>query len=121
MRFFTKQRLASSSFTIKSPHKGNGDSSLTTFQARKPQNCSTLLSMSNTEQRKSYRSDHYTQNLHTISGHVTLKVPKFKGVSFETAIIECYHHHEINVKVYTGTINILESIAEILKKTCKCQ
>lgn len=41
-----------------------------------------------TEQRKGYRSGHYTRNLHTSSGNVTLKVPKLKGVPFETAIIE---------------------------------
>ena len=37
---------------------------------------------------RGYRSDHYTPNLTTTSGDVTLKVPIFKGFSFETAIIE---------------------------------
>jgi len=47
-----------------------------------------------TEQRKGYRSGHYTRNLHTISGNITLKVPKLKGVPFETAIIERYRRRE---------------------------
>ena len=37
------------------------------------------------EQRQSYRSGHYSRNLTTTSGDVTLKVPKLKGISFETA------------------------------------
>lgn len=43
-----------------------------------------------TEQRQGYRSGHYSRNLTTTSGDVTLKVPKLKGISFETAIIERY-------------------------------
>ena len=39
------------------------------------------------EQRQGYRSGHYSRNLTTTSGDVTLKVPKLKGISFETAII----------------------------------
>lgn len=39
------------------------------------------------EQRQGYRSGHYNRNLTTTSGDVTLKVPKLKGISFETAII----------------------------------
>ena len=41
-----------------------------------------------TEQRQGYRSGHYSRNLTTTSGDVTLKVPKLKGISFETAIVE---------------------------------
>lgn len=50
------------------------------------------------EQCKGYRSGHYTRNLHTSSGNVTLKVPKLKGVPFETAIIECYRRRESSVE-----------------------
>ena len=38
------------------------------------------------EQRQGYRSGHYSRNLTTASGNVTLKVPKLKRISFETAI-----------------------------------
>ena len=37
------------------------------------------------EQRQGYRSGHYSRNLTTTSGDVTLKVPKLKGISFDTA------------------------------------
>ncbi len=39
------------------------------------------------EQRQGYRSGHYSRNLTTSSGDVTLRVPKLKGISFETAIL----------------------------------
>ena len=42
------------------------------------------------EARQGYRSGHYDRNLTTTSGDVTLHVPRLKGVSFETAIIERY-------------------------------
>ena len=44
--------------------------------------------------RQSYRSGHYDRNLTTISGDVTLHMPRLKGVSFETAIIERYRRGE---------------------------
>ena len=43
-------------------------------------------------------SDHYTRQLQTTSGKVTLKVPKLKGVPFEKAIIERYRRREYSVK-----------------------
>ena len=49
------------------------------------------------EQRQGYRSGHYSRNLTTTSGDVTLKVPKLKGISFETAIIERYRRRESSV------------------------
>ena len=42
------------------------------------------------EPRRGYRRGHYDRNLTTTSGDVTLHVPRLKGVSFETAIIERY-------------------------------
>ena len=39
------------------------------------------------EQRQGYRSGHYSRSLTTTSGDVTLKVPKLKGISFETATL----------------------------------
>ncbi len=42
------------------------------------------------ETRQGYRSGHYDRNLTTTSGDVTLHMPRLKGVSFETAIIERY-------------------------------
>lgn len=51
-----------------------------------------------TERRKGYRSGHYMRNLQTTSGNVTLKVPKLKGIPFETAIIERYRRRESSVE-----------------------
>ncbi len=46
------------------------------------------------EQRQGYRGGHYSRSLTTTTGDVTLKVPKLKGISFETAIIERYRRRE---------------------------
>ena len=74
-----------------------------------------------TEQRKGYRSGHYTRNLHTSSGNVTLKVPKLKGVPFETAIIERYRRRESSVEealieMYLAGVSVrrVEDITEAL-------
>ena len=50
------------------------------------------------EQRQGYRSGHYSRNLTTTFGDVTLKVPKLKVISFETAIIEWYRRRESSVE-----------------------
>ena len=44
-----------------------------------------LSGMAKRHQRQGYRSGKYTRKLGTTSGEVTLKVPKLKGVPFETA------------------------------------
>ena len=49
------------------------------------------------EARQGYRSGHYDRNLTTTSGDVTLHIPRLKGVSFETAIIERYRRRESSV------------------------
>ncbi|MEA5015952.1 MAG: IS256 family transposase [Candidatus Limiplasma sp.] len=51
-----------------------------------------------TEARQGYRNGHYTRNLTTTSGEVTLKMPRLKGVPFETAIIERYRRRESSVE-----------------------
>ena len=42
------------------------------------------------EERQGYRSGHYNRNFTTTAGGVNLRVPKLKGITFETAIIERY-------------------------------
>lgn len=51
-----------------------------------------------TEERQGYRSGNYDRNLATNSGEVKLKMPKLKGVAFETAIIERYRRRESSVE-----------------------
>ena len=49
-------------------------------------------------ERKGYRSGHYSRNFQTKAGEVKLKMPKLKGVPFETAIIERYRRRECSVE-----------------------
>lgn len=73
------------------------------------------------EERQGYRSGHYSRNLTTTSGDVSLKVPKLKGVSFETAIIERYRRRESSVEealieMYLAGVSVrrVEDITEAL-------
>ena len=50
------------------------------------------------EQRQGYRSGHCSRNLTIASGDVTLKVPKLKGISFETAIFGRYRRRKSSEK-----------------------
>ncbi len=74
-----------------------------------------------TEAREGYRAGHYQRNLTTTSGEVTLKVPKLKGASFETAIIERYRRRESSVEealieMYLAGVSVrrVEDITEAL-------
>lgn len=74
-----------------------------------------------TQERQGYRSGHYTRNLTTTSGDVTLKVPKLKGITFETAIIERYRRRECSVEealieMYLAGVSVrrVEDITEAL-------
>ena len=73
------------------------------------------------EARQGYRSGHYDRNLTTTSGDVTLHVPRLKGVSFETAIIERYRRRESSVEealieMYLADVSVrrVEDITEAL-------
>ena len=71
--------------------------------------------------RQGYRSGHYKRNFQTTAGNVELKVPKLKGVSFETAIIERYRRRESSVEealieMYLAGVSVrrVEDITEAL-------
>lgn len=71
--------------------------------------------------RQGYRSGHYQRNLVTTSGEVKLKVPKLKGIPFETAIIERYRRRECSVEealieMYLAGVSVrrVEDITEAL-------
>ena len=73
------------------------------------------------EERKAYRSGHYQRNLTTTSGDVTLNVPRLKGATFETAIIERYRRWESSVEealieMYLAGVSVrrVEDITEAL-------
>ncbi len=74
-----------------------------------------------TQDRQGYRSGHYERNLTTSSGDVKLKMPKLKGVAFETAIIERYRRRESSVEealieMYLAGVSVrrVEDITEAL-------
>jgi transposase-like protein len=74
-----------------------------------------------TENRQGYRSGHYERELLTSSGEVTLKMPKLKGVAFETAIIERYRRRESSVEealieMYLAGVSVrrVEDVTEAL-------
>ena len=73
------------------------------------------------EARQGYRSGHYDRNLTTTSGDVTLHMPRLKGVSFETAVIERYRRRESSVEealigMYPAGVSVrrVEDITEAL-------
>ena len=73
------------------------------------------------EQRQGYRSGHYSRNLTTTSRDFTLKLPKLKGISFETAIIERYRRRESSaeetlIEMYLAGVSVrrVEDITEAL-------
>ena len=75
------------------------------------------------EDRQGYRSGHYERNLLTGAGDVKLKVPKLKGVAFETAIIERYRRRESSVEealieMYLAGVSVrrVEDITEACRR-----
>ncbi|MDA8090587.1 MAG: transposase, partial [Nitrospiraceae bacterium] len=74
-----------------------------------------------TEGRKDTRAGYYERGLHTKAGEVTLKVPKLRTLTFETAIIERYRRREISVEealveMYLAGVSVrrVEDITEAL-------
>ncbi|MDO4475110.1 MAG: IS256 family transposase [Eubacteriales bacterium] len=73
------------------------------------------------EERKGYRSGHYDRSFTTSSGEVKLKMPKLKGLTFETSIIERYRRRETSVEealieMYLAGVSVrrVEDITEAL-------
>ena len=73
------------------------------------------------ESRNAYRSGHYQRKLQTKAGEVTLKMPKLRQASFETAIIERYRRREASVEealveMYVAGVSVrrVEDITEAL-------
>ena len=73
------------------------------------------------EARQGHRSDHYDRNLTTTAVNVTLYMPRLKGISFETAIIERYRRRESSVEealieMYLAGVSVcrVEDITEAL-------
>jgi transposase-like protein len=74
-----------------------------------------------TEARRDTRAGHYERGLETKAGEVTLKVPKLRRQTFETAIIERYRRREASVEealieMYLAGVSVrrVEDITEAL-------
>ena len=72
-------------------------------------------------QRQGYRAGHYDRSFATTAGEVNLRMPKLKGVAFETAIIERYRRRESSVEealieMYLAGVSVrrVEDITEAL-------
>ena len=71
--------------------------------------------------RTDTRAGHYTRQLHTKAGEVTLKVPKLRKLTFETSIIERYRRREASVEeamieMYLAGVSVrrVEDVTEAL-------
>jgi transposase-like protein len=71
--------------------------------------------------RQGYRAGHYDRTFTTTSGNVNLKMPKLKGVTFDTAIIERYKRRESSIEealieMYLAGVSVrrVEDITEAL-------
>jgi putative transposase len=72
-------------------------------------------------ERQAHRSGHYQRHLETGAGKVRLKVPKLRGATFETQIIERYRRREASVEeslveMYLAGVSVrrVEDITEAL-------
>src|SRR3974390_1137872 len=81
----------------------------------------TLNARLDAEARRATRAGHYERGLQTKAGEVTLKVPKLRRQTFETAIIERYRRRETSVEealieMYLAGISVrrVEDITEAL-------
>ena len=73
---------------IKELVRGSVEETLNEFLEAEAEKLTQAARYERSEARQGYRSGHYDRSLTTTSGDVTLHVPRLKGISFETAIIE---------------------------------
>ena len=82
---------------IKELVRGSVEETLNELLEKEAESLTQAARYERSEARQGYRSGHYDRNLTMTSGDVTLHVPRFKGVPFETAIIERYRRRESSV------------------------
>ena len=83
---------------IKELVRGSVEETLNELLEKEAESLTQAARYERNEARQGYRSGHYDRNLTTTSGDVTLHIPRLKGVSFETAIIERYRRRESSVE-----------------------
>ena len=101
--------------------RGSVEETLNELLEKEAESLTQAVRYERSEARQGYRSGHYDRNLTTTSGDVTLHVPRLKGVSFETAIIERYRRRESSVEealieMYLAGVSVrrVEDITEAL-------
>ena len=101
--------------------RGSVEETLNELLEKEAESLSQATRYERSEARQDYRSGHYDRNLTTTSGDVTLHMPRLKGVSFETAIIERYRRRESSVEealieMYLAGVSVrrVEDITEAL-------
>ena len=106
---------------IKELVRGSVEETLNELLEKEAETLTQAARYERNEARQGYRSSHYDRNLTTTSGDVTLHVPRLKGVSFETAIIERYRRRESSVEealieMYLAGVSVrrVEDITEAL-------
>ena len=106
---------------IKELVRGSVEETLNELLEAEAQKLTQAARYERSEARQGYRSGHYDRNLTTTSGDVTLHVPRLKGISFETAIIERYRRRESSVEealieMYLAGVSVrrVEDITEAL-------
>ena len=106
---------------IKELVRGSVEETLNGLLEAEAQKLTQAAKYERSEERQGYRSGHYSRNLTTTSGDVTLQVPRLKGVTFETAIIERYRRRESSVEealieMYLAGVSVrrVEDITEAL-------
>ena len=106
---------------IKELVRGSVEETLNELLEKEAESLTQAARYERSEVRQGYRSGHYDRNLTTTSGDVTLHMPRLKGVSFETAIIERYRRRESSVEealieMYPAGVSVrrVEDITEAL-------
>ena len=78
--------------------RGSVEETLNELLEKEAESLTQAARYERSEARQGYRSGHYDRNLTTTSGDVTLHMPRLKGVSFETAIIERYKKAYVHIE-----------------------
>ena len=106
---------------IKELVRGSVEETLNELLEKEAESLTQAARYERSEARQGYRSGHYDRNLTTTSGDVTLHIPRLKGVSFETAIIERHRRRESSVEeafieMYLAGVSVrrVEDITEAL-------
>ena len=101
--------------------RGSVEETLNELLEKEAESLTQAARYERSEARQGYRSGHYDRSLTTTSGDVTLHVPRLKGVSFETAIIERYRRRKSSVEealieMYLAGVSVrrVEDITEAL-------